>query len=70
MADQIICPELVVCTMRIFYSNFYFRQKRPVWHIHDDIDALIGVMWRALRGKTMITPQQWREMAISAFCET
>ena len=42
--------------------------RLPVGHTHDDIDALFGVLWRALRGKTIITPQQWREMAISAFC--
>jgi hypothetical protein len=32
-----------------------------------DIDAMFGVLWRAAQGKTIVTPQQWKEMALSAF---
>jgi len=41
--------------------------RLPVGHTHEDIDALFGVLWRAAQGKTLITPQQWRQMAISTF---
>lgn len=41
--------------------------RLPVGHTHEDIDALFGVLWRAAQGKTLITPQAWKKMAISAF---
>jgi hypothetical protein len=41
--------------------------RLPVGHTHEDIDAMFGVLWRAAQGKTIVTPQQWKEMAISAF---
>jgi len=43
--------------------------RLPVGHTHEDIDALFGVLWRAAQGKTIISPQQWRAMALSAFEE-
>jgi hypothetical protein len=42
--------------------------RLPVGHTHEDIDALFGTLWRAAQGKTIITPQQWKEMALNAFC--
>ena len=41
--------------------------RLPVGHTHEDIDAMFGVLWKAAQGKTIITPQEWEEMAISAF---
>ena len=41
--------------------------RLPVGHTHEDIDAMFGVLWRAAQGKTIITPQQWESMALSAF---
>lgn len=41
--------------------------RLPVGHTHEDIDAMFGVLWRAAQGKTIITPQQWKDMALSAF---
>jgi len=43
--------------------------RLPVGHTHEDIDALFGVLWRAAQGKTLISPQQWRAMALAAFNE-
>ena len=41
--------------------------RLPVGHTHEDIDAMFGVLWRAAQGKTIISPQQWKKMAIAAF---
>jgi hypothetical protein len=41
--------------------------RLPVGHTHEDIDALFGLLWRALQNKTIITPQQWKEMALTSF---
>ena len=41
--------------------------RLPVGHTHEDIDALFGVLWRAARSKTIITPEQLKKMALSAF---
>jgi hypothetical protein len=41
--------------------------RLPVGHTHEDIDALFGTLWRAAQGKTIITPQQWKQMALDAF---
>jgi hypothetical protein len=41
--------------------------RLPVGHTHEDIDALFGVLWRAVQGKTIITPQEWKTLAIGAF---
>ena len=43
--------------------------RLPVGHTHEDIDAMFGVLWRAAQGKTIVTPQQWQEMALNAFKE-
>jgi hypothetical protein len=31
--------------------------RLPVGHTHEDIDAMFGVLWRATRGQTIMTPQ-------------
>ena len=53
-------------------KNKVFRRievcRLPVGHTHDDIDALFGLLWRASRHKTLITPQDWKNMAVEAFC--
>jgi hypothetical protein len=41
--------------------------RLPVGHTHEDIDAMFGVLWKAAQGKTIITPQQWEEIAKGAF---
>ena len=41
--------------------------RLPVGHTHEDIDAMFGVIWKAAQGKTIITPQQWEEIAVKAF---
>ena len=41
--------------------------RLPVGHTHEDIDAMFGVIWKAAQGKTIITPQQWEDMATKAF---
>jgi hypothetical protein len=41
--------------------------RLPVGHTHEDIDALFGVLWRASRHKTLITPQDWQRMAVETF---
>jgi len=41
--------------------------RLPVGHTHEDIDALFGVLWRSSRHKTLITPQDWKNMAIETF---
>lgn len=41
--------------------------RLPVGHTHEDIDALFGVLWRALQNKTIMTPQDWEAMARKAF---
>jgi hypothetical protein len=41
--------------------------RLPVGHTHEDIDALFGVLWRAAQGKTIITPQEWKDMAVATF---
>ena len=41
--------------------------RLPVGHTHEDIDAMFGVLWTAAQGKTIITPQQWKTMALTAF---
>jgi hypothetical protein len=43
--------------------------RLPVGHTHEDIDALFGVLWKAAQGKTLITPQQWKNMVLAAFSE-
>ena len=37
--------------------------RLPVGHTHEDVDAMFGVLWKAAQGKTIITPQQWENMA-------
>jgi len=65
-------------TSRAFYGmldqlvqNKVFKRievcRLPVGHTHDDIDALFGVLWRASRHKTLISPQDWKRMAIATF---
>ena len=44
--------------------------RLPVGHTHEDIDAMFGVLWRAAQGKTLISPEDWKQMAISAFNQT
>ena len=41
--------------------------RLPVGHTHEDIDALFDVLRRESRHKTLITPQDWKDMAIAAF---
>jgi hypothetical protein len=41
--------------------------RLPVGHTHEDIDAMFGGLWIAAQGKTIVTPQQWKAMALSAF---
>ena len=35
--------------------------------IDEDIDALFGKVWTALRTCTIMTPDQWRDKLLSAF---
>lgn len=67
-------------TSKTFYAlcEYLVRQRvfdrieaarLPVGHTHEDIDAMFGVLWRAAQGKTIISPQQWKQMALSAFNE-
>lgn len=67
-------------TSKIFYAlNEYLVKigvfdrvevaRLPVGHTHEDIDAMFGVLWRAAQGKTIISPQQWKEMALAAFLQ-
>lgn len=42
-------------------------ERLPVGHTHEDIDALFGTLWKACRQTTIITPQNWKQMAIQAF---
>ena len=44
--------------------------RLPVGHTHEDIDAMFGVLWRAAQGKTIVSPQQWKKMAMAAFNAT
>lgn len=44
--------------------------RLPVGHTHEDIDAMFGVLWKAAQGKTIVSPQQWKKMAIAAFTQT
>jgi hypothetical protein len=41
--------------------------RLPVGHTHEDIDALFGVLWRSSRFKNLITPQDWKKMAVETF---
>ncbi len=41
--------------------------RLPVGHTHEDIDALFGTVWRACRNKTIITPDEWKTMALQLF---
>ena len=41
--------------------------RLPVGHTHEDIDAMFGVLWRATRGQTIMTPQAWKMCALQAF---
>jgi len=41
--------------------------RLPNGHTHEDIDALFDVLRRESRHKTLITPQDWKDMAIAAF---
>ncbi len=41
--------------------------RLPVGHTHEDIDALFGTVWRACRNKTIITPDEWKTMALQSF---
>jgi hypothetical protein len=43
--------------------------RLPVGHTHEDIDAMFGILWRAAQGKTIITPQEWKDMALAAFAQ-
>jgi hypothetical protein len=65
-------------TSKVFYAlcEYLVREgvfddievaRLPVGHTHEDIDALFGTLWRAAQGKTIITPQQWKVMALDAF---
>lgn len=58
-----LCEYLV----RIGVFDKIEAARLPVGHTHEDIDAMFGVLWRAAQGKTIITPQQWKSMALSAF---
>lgn len=41
--------------------------RLPVGHTHEDIDALFGVLWRAMQNKTLMTPQAWASAAKACF---
>lgn len=41
--------------------------RLPVGHTHEDIDALFGVLWRAMQNKTLMTPQAWARAAKQCF---
>jgi len=41
--------------------------RLPVGHTHEDIDALFGTLWKASQHKTLITPQEWKRMALETF---
>lgn len=41
--------------------------RLPVGHTHEDIDAMFGTLWKTSRQTTIITPQNWKQMAIRAF---
>jgi hypothetical protein len=57
------CDQLV--KLKIFKRIEVSRL--PVGHTHEDIDALFGVLWKSSRKKTMITPQDWKRMAMETF---
>jgi hypothetical protein len=41
--------------------------RLPVGHTHEDIDAMFGTLWTAMRFKHIVTPQEWRTYALNAF---
>jgi hypothetical protein len=41
--------------------------RLPVGHTHEDIDAMFGTIWTNLRNETIITFQQWEELAKNSF---
>ena len=58
-----LCEDLV----RRGVFDHIETSRLPVGHTHEDIDALFGLLWRASRNKTLITPRDWKNMALSAF---
>jgi hypothetical protein len=67
-------------TSKVFYAflhqlveNKVFKKveicRLPVGHTHEDIDALFGLLWRSARHKTLISPQDWKRMALETFSE-
>lgn len=60
-----LCEHLV----RIGIFDRIDVARLPVGHTHEDIDALFGVLWRAMQGKTIITPQKWKEICLAAFTQ-
>lgn len=41
--------------------------RLPVGHTHEDIDAMFGVLWRACQGKSIMSPEKWKQIALGAF---
>lgn len=41
--------------------------RLPVGHTHEDIDALFAVLWRCAQDKTILIPEEWKHMSLSAF---
>ena len=58
-----LCEHLV----RIGVFDQIEVSRLPVGHTHEDIDALFGVIWRACQQKTIISPQAWETIVLSAF---
>ncbi len=58
-----LCEYLVA---RDIFSTIYLT-RLPVGHTHEDIDARFGVLWRAIRDKTVITPKEYEEIMHKAF---
>lgn len=40
--------------------------RLPVGHTHENIDAKFGVIWTAARNKTILTPDEYKNMIISS----
>jgi hypothetical protein len=58
-----LCEYLVA---RDIFSTVHLT-RLPVGHTHEDIDARFGVLWRAIRDKTVITPQEYEQIMRKAF---
>lgn len=58
-----LCEQLV--KDGIFHRTEVCRL--PVGHTHEDIDALFGVLWKRAQRQTMILPEDWKRMCLTAF---